>query len=232
MDEEYVRADKIDSALEADPLWVGKCAGCGLIGKAFWTEGQLAYIDSKERSDGMLYPPPLEGKGQPPTLDCRLGHAIDAEFNGLWMVNLKEPSKPPPLKYHEAVANVLQYDRQCKDWEEWQPGLDPLWHLEHKRMRDVEELRLKSQEALRHVAEANAEHTAELKDIQRIQAGIQERTDKQTTWFNWLFAGLASVALVLSVGSFFYPDGIDGVSAPFARDGVSSPVPAATPRTP
>jgi hypothetical protein len=137
----------------------------------------------------------------------------------------------PDNQRFAAMRQVFQQARGesgggCGSWYEWVEYFDPTWHYEDWRMlelersrqalaRDIAELDLRSAEEQTKIAEQHAKTADALLELSR-------RSDDQTKRYNFLFAAIAVIALVLALGQIAYPNGIDGVHFPYAREELST----------
>ena len=130
----------------------------------------------------------------------------------------QKQGKIPPLE--ESNRHSLFKERNCLDWFEWIRGLGLEKHLELREMQRLEELRQANQlkmaaidQALREeqtkIATEHAKTAEALLELQRNNTKDSVRLNEETGRLSRFNLIIAVVAVVLALGAFAYPNGID-----------------------
>jgi hypothetical protein len=99
---------------------------------------------------------------------------------------------------------ALTRARNCQSWYRWRPGFSPQWHIEDRRMRQLEQER---QTLLKDLAQMDQRSQEGLRLAMESHTKIMQDSGREGRAWQLAFAAMTVIALILALGSLAYPNG-------------------------
>ncbi len=199
-----------EAASQMETELTGKCKGCGLLAKrptktetpqkGLFAPIPYYEIEAPERESGVLTVStvPYWPGAQASSAVCMVGAT---QF-------------PQATSYQvDSIAEGLELDRHCPEWQEWIPGLGPERHLELRLAQKLEEQRQvweldRQRDTEEFQARLASQSEKFLSDLETERQKWQDNAERWPRRLFWPLAVLALLEVVGTIAQLVFPNGI------------------------